>query len=52
VVLAQLQSAQPFLGAVQVTTTTGNRHLLKHQSDPPAVSYLLLTAAGRRPRNG
>jgi hypothetical protein len=50
--LAQLRSAQPFLGAVQVTTTAGDRHLLKYQTDPAAVSYLLLTAAGRKPRDG
>jgi hypothetical protein len=52
ITLAQLQAARPFLGAVQVTTTTGDRHLLKYQSDPPAVAYLLLAAAGRKPRNG
>jgi hypothetical protein len=50
--LAQLQDARPFLGAVQVTTTTGDRHLMKYLSDPAAVAYLLLTAAGRKPRNG
>jgi hypothetical protein len=49
--LAQLLSAQPFLGAVQVTSTTGDRHLLKYQSDPAAVSFLLMTAAGRKPRH-
>jgi hypothetical protein len=52
VALADLSAAQPFLGAVQVTSTTGDRHLLKYQSDPAAVSFLLLTAAGRKPRNG
>lgn len=52
VTLAQLQAARPFLGSVQVTTTTGDRHLIKYQSDPAAVSYLLMTAAGRKPRNG
>jgi hypothetical protein len=50
--LEQLQAAQPFLGAVQVTVRGGERHLLKYQADPAAVSYLLLTAAGRKPRNG
>jgi hypothetical protein len=50
--LAQLLSARPFLGAVQVTTTTGDRHLIKYQADPAAVAFLLLTAAGRKPRNG
>jgi hypothetical protein len=52
VVLARMQAARPFLGAVQVTTTAGDRHLMKYLSDPPAVAYLLMTAAGRRPRNG
>jgi hypothetical protein len=49
--LAQLRSARPFLGAVQVTSTTGERHLLRYLADPPAVSFLLLTAAGRKPRH-
>jgi hypothetical protein len=52
ITLAQLLSARPFLGAVQVTTTTGDRHLIKYQADPAAVAFLLLTAAGRKPRNG
>jgi hypothetical protein len=51
VTLVQLQAARPFLGAVQVTTTTGDRHLIKYQADPAAVAYLLLTAAGRKPRD-
>jgi hypothetical protein len=50
--LTELLSAEPFLGAVQVTTTSGIRHLVKYQSDPPAVSFLLMTAAGRKPRSG
>lgn len=50
--LAQLHGARPFLGAVQLTTATGDRHLVKYQADPPAVTYLLLTAAGRKPRDG
>jgi hypothetical protein len=52
VTLAQVQAARPFLGAVQVTTTTGDRHLMKYLGDPAAVAYLLMTAAGRKPRNG
>lgn len=32
--LAQLQSARVFLGAVQVTTTSGDRHLIKYQASP------------------
>ena len=50
--LAQLLTARAFLGAVQVTGTTGDRHLIKYQADPDAVAFLLLTAAGRKPRNG
>ena len=34
--LARLHSARPFLGAVQITTTTGERHLIKYQADPAA----------------
>jgi hypothetical protein len=52
VTLAQLQDARPFLGAVQVTTTTGDRNLMKYLADPAATAYLLMTAAGRKPRNG
>lgn len=52
ITLAQLQAARPFLGAVQVTGTTGDRHLIKYQPDPAAVAFLLLTAAGRKPRHG
>jgi hypothetical protein len=52
ITLAQLQDARAFLGAVQVTSTTGDRHLMKYLSDPPAVAYLLMTAAGRKPRKG
>ena len=50
--LAQLQDARSVLGAVQLTTTTGDRHLMKYQADPPAVAFLLMTAAGRKPRHG
>jgi hypothetical protein len=47
VVLAKLHSARPFLGAVQVTTTTGDRHLIKYQADPAATAGRLLAARGR-----
>lgn len=50
--LGQLLTARPFLGAVQLTTTSGDRHLMKYQADPPAVSYLLMTAASRKPPLG
>lgn len=36
--LTQLQSARPLLGAVQITTTTGDRHLIKYQADPSATA--------------
>jgi hypothetical protein len=52
ITLVQLQDAHAFLGAVQVTSTTGDRHLIKYQSDPAAVAFLLMTAAGRKPRHG
>ncbi len=32
--LAQLRSARPFMGAVQITTTSGDRHLIKYLADP------------------
>lgn len=32
--LAQIRSARTFLGAVQVTTTTGDRHLIRYLADP------------------
>lgn len=44
--LARLNSARPFLGAVQITTTTGERHLIKYQSDPAATANRLM--GGRR----
>lgn len=34
--LTQIRSAKPFLGAVQITTATGDRHLIKYQADPAA----------------
>lgn len=36
--LAQVQSARPILSAVQVTTTSGERHLIKYQADPAATA--------------
>ncbi|MBA3910019.1 MAG: hypothetical protein C0524_09035 [Rhodobacter sp.] len=46
--LPQLQAARPFLGAVQVVSTTGDKHLIKYQADPPSVSARLMSAAGRK----
>ncbi len=48
ILLPQLLNARPFLGAVQLVTTTGDKDLLKYQSDPAAVAYLLRIAAGRK----
>ncbi|NJS40189.1 MAG: hypothetical protein HC783_15585 [Rhodobacteraceae bacterium] len=45
--LGKLHSARPFLGAVQVTTSTGDRHLIKYQTDPAATAARLLAAGGR-----
>lgn len=39
---AQIREARPFLGAVQVTTTTGDRHLIKYQADPAATATRIL----------
>lgn len=36
--LARIRSARPFLGAVQITTTTGDRALIRYQSDPGATA--------------
>lgn len=40
--LAKLQSARAFLGAVQVTTTTGDRHLIKYLDDPTAAASRIM----------
>jgi hypothetical protein len=40
--LAQLRAARPFLGAVQITTTTGDRHLIRYQADPIATTSRIL----------
>jgi predicted DNA repair protein MutK len=45
--LAQLQTARPFMGAVQVVTSTGDKHLIRYQADPAATAARLL-AAGRK----
>jgi hypothetical protein len=52
VLLPRLQSARPFLGAVQVTTTTGDKHLIKYQADPAAVAARLTAAGGARAGHG
>lgn len=35
---AQIREARVFLGAVQITTTAGDRHLIKYQADPAAAA--------------
>lgn len=44
--LAQIRSARAFLGAVQITTTAGDRHLVKYQADPAATAARIME--GRR----
>ena len=39
---AQIRAARPFLGAVQITTATGDRHLVKYQADPAATAARIL----------
>lgn len=41
--LAELQSARPFLGAVQITTAVGERHLIRYQADPAATAARIMT---------
>lgn len=42
--LAQVQTARPLLGSVQITTASGDRHLIKYQADPAATAARLLGA--------
>ena len=42
ILLAQLQSARPFFGAVQVTTITGDRHLIRYQAEPEVTAARVL----------
>ncbi|MDP3263539.1 MAG: hypothetical protein U1E06_24790 [Tabrizicola sp.] len=44
--LVQIQTARPFLGAVQVITRTGDKHLIKYQADPAATAARLIAAGG------
>lgn len=46
--LAQLRTARPFLGAVQIVTLSGDKHLMKYMADPAAAARRILNAAGRR----
>ncbi len=38
----QIVSARPFLGAVQVTTASGDRYLIKYQGDPAATAARIM----------
>ncbi|HLQ19722.1 MAG TPA: hypothetical protein VK146_12160 [Tabrizicola sp.] len=42
--LAQIKTARTAFGAVQITTTTGDRHLIKYQADPAATAARITTA--------
>jgi hypothetical protein len=46
--LSSLQTARPFLGAVQLVTRTGDKHLMKYLSNPADAASRILAAAGRR----
>lgn len=50
--LASLQSARPFLGAVQVVTATGDKHLIKYQADPAATASCLMASRLMDGRDG
>lgn len=50
--LPQLQAARPFLGAVQVVTATGDKHLIKYQANPAATATRLIGAAGKGSGHG
>lgn len=41
--LAQVQSARAVLGSVQITTTSGDRHLIKYQTDPAPTAARIMT---------
>ncbi|MFN6925415.1 MAG: hypothetical protein ACK4P8_07175 [Tabrizicola sp.] len=45
--LKQIRTARPFLGAVQVVTLSGDKHLIKYQSDAAALAARIGAAAGR-----
>ena len=41
---AQITTARPFLGSVQLVTTTGDKHLIKYLSDPADAAARLMGA--------
>ena len=44
--LAQIKAAHPFLGAVQVVTLSGDKHLIKYHSNATATAAKLVAAVG------
>ena len=40
--LAQIKAARPVLGSVQITTTAGDRHLIKYLADPAATAERIM----------
>ena len=40
---AQIAQARPFLGAVQIVTTTGDKHLIRYLPDPAAAARAIQT---------
>jgi len=50
--LAQIKAANPFLGAVQIVTLSGDKHLMKYLATPSAVAQQVLTAAGKASPHG
>ncbi len=44
--LAQITHARPFLGAVQIITRSGDKHLIKYLADAPAAAARILLARG------
>lgn len=47
--LPSIKLARPFLGAVQIVTQSGDKHLIKYQADPAATAARILAAKGARP---
>lgn len=46
--LSSLKLARPFLGAVQIVTQAGDKHLIKYQADPAAVVARIMAAKDAR----
>lgn len=45
--LAQIRTARPFLGAVQIVTLSGDKHLMRYMADPAATAARVLAAVER-----